>query len=333
MNKYSEQNEISGECNAATGVHVQSGRTREEENAYAAARAHIAYRISVVSIVVNLLLTVFKLTAGIVAHSMAMVSDAVHSASDVFSTVIVILGVKIGGKASDTNHPYGHERFECVAAVVLAVVLAGTGCVLGYGGVRTLVRGKYDALPTPGVLALVAACVSIAVKEGMFWYTRAGAKKINSSALKADAWHHRSDALSSVGAFAGILGAKLGVPVLDPVASLLICALILKASVDIFIDAVRKMTDEACDSQTVERIDAVIRSQDGVDDVDKILTRKFGDRIYVEAEISVNGDLPLRAAHDIARAVHYAIEAGLPQVKHCTVHVNPSDHTIEDIEE
>lgn len=310
----------------AQGDSAVSVRTSVSETAHAKARARVAYRVSVVSIVVNLLLTVFKLFAGLFAHSMAMVSDAVHSASDVFSTFIVMFGIKIGGKASDKNHPYGHERFECVAAIVLAVVLAGTGVALGYGGVQTLIRGNYGDGALPGTLALIAAVVSIAVKEGMFWYTRAAAKKINSGALRADAWHHRSDALSSIGAFAGILGAKLGVPVLDPVASLLICVFILKAAFDIFADAVRKMTDEACDEKTADRIAAVIAAEDGVDDVDKLLTRKFGDRIYVEAEISVNGDMPLSDAHAIAKRVHDSIERGIPAVKHCTVHVNPVDH-------
>lgn len=305
---------------------IAPARDEAQEAAYAARRARVAYRVAAVSIAINLLLTVFKFTAGILAHSMAMISDAVHSASDVFSTFIVILGVKIGGKKSDSNHPYGHERMECVAAIVLAVALAGTGVALGYGGVKTLAKGSYASLAVPGTLALVAAAVSIAVKEGMFWFTRAAAKKISSGALKADAWHHRSDALSSVGALAGILGAKLGAPVLDPVASLVICLFIGKAAVDIFIDAVRKMTDEACDPATVDRIAALVASQEGVADIDKLLTRKFGDRIYVEAEISVDGDMPLRAAHEIARRVHNAIEAGVPLVKHVSVHVNPSDH-------
>ncbi len=303
----------------------------QTENAnHAAHRARVAYRVSAASIAVNLLLTAFKFFAGIAAHSMAMLSDAVHSASDVFSTFIVMLGVKIGGKPGDKNHPYGHERFECVAAVVLAAVLAGTGVLLGYGGVRSLVKERYAAAVTPGTLALVAAAVCIAVKEGMFWVTRAAAKKIDSSALRADAWHHRSDALSSVGAFAGILGAKLGVPVLDPVASLVICLLIVKAAADIFVDAVRKMTDEACDPKTTQTLQTLIAAQEGVEDIDKLLTRKFGDRIYVEVEISVNGDIPLRDAHEVARRVHNVIEEGLPRVKHVTVHVNPSDHEQND---
>ena len=305
----------------------------QKDTDYTRSRAKIAYRVSVIGIGVNLLLTAFKLFAGIFARSMAMVSDAVHSASDVFSTIIVMIGVKVGGKKSDRNHPYGHERFECVAAIVLAVVLACTGAVLGYGGGRTLVRGNYDSIAMPGTLALIAAAVSIVVKEGMFWYTRAAAKKIDSSALRADAWHHRSDALSSIGSFAGILGARLGVPVLDPVASVVICLFIFKAAADIFADAVRKMTDEACDPQTEARIAALISSTEGVEHIDKLRTRKFGDRIYVEAEISVCGDISLRDAHAVAQCVHTGIEKGCPQVKHISVHVNPTDHVDTEEEE
>lgn len=315
-----EQNDnlITGGENAARG--------KDSEREYTRARAKIAYRVSVVGIAVNFMLTAFKFFAGIFAHSMAMLSDAVHSASDILSTVIVMIGIKVSGKPGDANHQYGHERFECVAAIVLAVLLAGTGAVLGYGGIKTLIRGNYSAIAVPGLIALIAAAVSIAVKEAMFWYTRAAAKKIDSGALKADAWHHRSDALSSVGAFAGILGARLGLPIFDPIASLIICLFILKAAVGIFADAVRKMTDEACDEKTVDFLRAIIASVDGVEDIDKLLTRKFGDRIYVEAEISVCGDLSLRDAHEVARIVHNNIETGCPQVKHCTVHVNPSDH-------
>lgn len=309
---------------------VNVARERGGEDGRAKARAKLIYRVSIITLVVNFALAAFKLFAGIFAHSMAMISDAVHSASDVFSTLIVIIGVAIASKASDEKHPYGHERFECVAAVLLAVVLGATGAVLGYSGIKTLVKGNYDTIAVPGTLALVAAAVSIVVKEGMFWVTRAAAKKVQSGALKADAWHHRSDALSSIGALCGILGAKLGVPVLDPVASLVICLFILKAALDIFIDAVRKMTDEACDPQTVESLRSILSEDDGVDDVDKLITRKFGDRIYVEAEISVNGDLPLRAAHAIAKRVHDRIETDFPQVKHVSVHVNPTDHGEDD---
>ena len=284
----------------------------------------VAIRVSLVSVVWNLVLSVFKLIAGLVAHSGAMISDAVHSASDVFSSIIVMIGVRISGKASDKDHPYGHERMECVAAIVLATVLAGTGLGIGYAAVQNLLHGEY-ATEMPGILALIAAVVSIVVKEWMFWYTRGAAKKINSGALMADAWHHRSDAMSSVGAFVGIFGARMGYPILDPIASVVICLLIGKASIDIFRDAVDKMVDRSCDRQTEESIRRTVLAVEGVKRVDLLQTRLFGSKIYVDLEIAADGTQTLDEAHQIAEHVHYAIEHTFPDVKHCMVHVNPTE--------
>ncbi len=287
----------------------------------------IAMRVSWFSIAWNLLLSAFKLFAGIFAQSGAMVSDAVHSASDVFSTFIVMIGVKMANKESDKGHPYGHERMECVAAVLLAVILGATGIGIGYAGLMKAVSGNRGEMTVPGLLALVAALVSIAVKEAMYWYTRAAAKKINSGALLADAWHHRSDALSSVGSFAGILGARLGLPVLDPIASVVICLFIVKAAFDIFRDAVGKMTDRACDDSTIEEIKAVVSEQEGVLGIDQIKTRLFGDKIYIDIEIRADGSDTLERAHTVAHKIHDVIEEMFPKVKHCMVHVNPEVNT------
>ena len=198
----------------------------------------LAMQVSINSIIVNLILSVGKLAAGILANSAAMISDAVHSASDVFSTFIVMAGVKISNKASDAEHQYGHERLECVAAIILAIVLALTGIGIGYAGLEKILHASAEDLKIPGSLALIAAVISIIVKEGMFWYTKKAAAKINSSALMADAWHHRSDALSSIGSFIGILGARIGYPALDPLASVVICLMIVYASYEIFKDAI-----------------------------------------------------------------------------------------------
>lgn len=283
-----------------------------------------AMRVSKVSIIVNLLLSIAKLAAGLLASSGAMVSDAIHSASDVFSTIIVIVGIRISGKKADRRHPYGHERMECVAAILLAVVLAITGLKIGSSGLAKITSGDYHSLEVPGVLALVAAVVSIAVKEWMYWYTRFYAKKINSSALMADAWHHRSDSLSSVGAFIGILGARMGFPVMDPAASVVICIFILKAAYDIFKDAVDKMVDTACDPETEKELRAFVLAQKGVLGVDLLRTRTFGSRIYVDVDITADGSLQLREAHRIAEHVHDEIEKNFTQVKHIMVHVNPA---------
>lgn len=213
-----------------------------------------AMKVSGISILVNLLLSIFKLIAGIAAHSGAMISDAIHSASDVGSTFIVIIGVRLSAKKSDKEHQYGHERMECVSSIVLAGMLLVTGLGIGITGVRDIVKSTSGGtIAIPGTLALIAAVVSIVIKEWMFWYTRGAAKKINSGALMADAWHHRSDALSSIGAFVGIFGARLGYPILDPVASIVICFMIAKAAIDIFRDAIDKMVDHSCDAKPKNR--------------------------------------------------------------------------------
>lgn len=283
----------------------------------------IAMRVSVVSVTVNILLSVLKLAAGLIAHSGAMVSDAVHSASDVFSTFVVMIGVHMASKEADEEHPYGHERMECVAAIVLAAVLFATGLAIGYNGLDQLLGGDNKSIKTPGILALAAAVISIVVKEWLYWYTVVAAKKINSGALKADAWHHRSDALSSVGALLGIAGARMGYLFLDCVASVVICAFVIKAAYDIFKDAVDKMLDKACDRDTVKRLRKIILNQQGVLGISKLTTRIFGSKIYVDVEIEADGDIPLMEAHDIAENVHHAIERYASDVKHCMVHVNP----------
>ena len=260
----------------------------------------VAMKVSFVSIVTNVILSVFKLFAGFFAHSGAMVSDAIHSASDVFSTFVVIIGIKISSKESDKEHPYGHERMECVAAIVLATILAITGLGIGSSAAEKLIAGHYETLVVPGMLALIAAILSIVVKEAMFWYTRINAKRIDSGALMADAWHHRSDALSSVGALIGIGGAQLGFPVMDSIASLVICIFILKAAYDIFKDAVDKMVDKACDEETEEQLKSCALAQDGVLGIDLLHTRTFGNKIYVDIEISADGNMSLFEAHNIA---------------------------------
>ena len=281
-------------------------------------------RVSTVSIAVNLLLSVMKLIAGMIASSSAMISDAVHSASDVFSTIIVMIGVHISEKEADDEHPYGHERLECVAAVILAVILAVTGGMIGVSGVKTIVSGAYGSLAVPGITALWAAVLSIVVKEWMYHYTVRAAGRVNSGALKADAWHHRSDALSSVGALAGIVFARMGFPVMDSAASVIICVFILKAAWDIFSDAMDKMVDHACDDETVAAMKTLILSQDGVKGINWIKTRLFGTKIYLDVAIYADGSLSLTEAHSIASCVHERIEKTYPNVKHCMVHVDPS---------
>lgn len=280
-------------------------------------------QISMVGIFGNILLTAFKLFAGIVSNSGAMISDAIHSMSDVFATFIAWLGVRFSAKEADAAHPYGHERMECVASLVLGTILLITGIGIGLSGIEKIAAGNYEELAAPGILALIAALVSIFTKEAMYWYTKHYAEILNSAAFMADAWHHRSDALSSIGSLLGIGGAILGYPVLDPIASVVICVFILKVSYDILKDALDKMLDTSCPPEYEQKLEDFILSCQGVERLDVLHTRMFGNMIYIDAEIAVDGDLSLRDAHAIAEQIHDGVERYFENIKHIMIHVNP----------
>lgn len=281
-------------------------------------------KVSSVSIISNIILSLLKLLAGVFGRSMAMLSDAIHSLSDVFSTIIVIIGVKMAKKEEDSDHQYGHDRMESLASLALGAVLFLTGVLLIYEGIKKIYLG--EEISTPGTIALVAAIISIIVKEGMYWYTKISADKIHSDALRAEAWHHRSDALSSIGSLIGVAGAMLGVKILDPIMAGIIGMVIIKVAYDIAKEAVDKMVDKACDDELVNQMKELVLKVDGVEELDLIKTRMFGTKIYVDIEISSDGNLLLRQSHEIAEMVHDNIEREFPDVKHCTVHVNPAGY-------
>ena len=283
----------------------------------------LAMIVNINCVIGNLFLCIAKLIAGFMANSAAMISDAIHSASDVFGTLIVMAGVKISNKGADDDHPYGHERLECVSAIIVAVILAVVGFGIGYSGIQKIFFNEASELEVPGTLALYAAVVSIVLKEAMYWYTRNAAIKLNSSAMMAAAWDHRSDALSSIGALLGIYGARCGYPILDPIASLIICLMIFHAAYEVFHDAMSKMVDQSCDEETNTRIAHLVSHVPGVEHIDSMTTRLFASKAYVDMEISVHDDVTLVEAHKISEVVHAAVEANFPYVKHCMVHINP----------
>ena len=284
----------------------------------------IAMYISRGNIVLNVLLAVSKLIVEAVANSSAMINDGINNASDVVSSIIVIIGISAASKASDKNHQYGHERLECVAAILLSGMVMAVGFGLGVDGVQKIIKGTYKSQPTPGTLALVVAFISIVVKEIMFLYTRWGAKKVNSSVLMASAWDSQSDVLATTGGLIGIAGSILGFPIADSLAAILIAGFILKVGIQIFLDGMNKMVDHACPQEMVDAIKKVVLDQEGVLSLDVLNTRQFGSRAYVDIEISADGNLRLIEAHAIAERVHHAIEHNFLEVKHCMVHVNPS---------
>lgn len=287
--------------------------------------ALIIRKMSLVSLIGNTVLSGFKLFAGVIGNSGAMISDAIHSFSDVLTTLIAWIGVKVSKKAADEAHPYGHERMECVASLLLGLVLMATGLGVGRVGVDNIIANNYETLAIPKMIALAASVVSILGKEAMFWYTRYYAKLINSSAFMADAWHHRSDAISSIGSFVGIAGAMLGFPVMDSVASVVICLFILKVAYDILRDALMKMLDTSCGEAYENQLTHYIAEKEDVRSVDLLHSRMFGNKVFIDLEISVDGDKSLRDAHAVAELVHEDVELNFPEIKHIMIHVNPAN--------
>ncbi|MDD2231682.1 MAG: cation diffusion facilitator family transporter [Sphaerochaetaceae bacterium] len=284
----------------------------------------VVVRVSVIMMCCNLFLAALKATAGLLGHSSAMVSDAINSASDVFNTLIVIIGISLATKDSDSDHQYGHERFECIASIILSVLIAISGVTVGYSAIMAIIEPSGETV-SPDKLIIIAAIVSILMKEFMYAFTRSSARKVNSSALMANAMDYRTDTLGSLGVLISIIGARLGLPILDPIASLIICLFILKIAVDIFRDAADKMLDKSCDNATLEQIKTTILTQSGVIRIDDLKTRLFGSKIYVDVEIAVDSKMTLIDAHDVSESVHHALEESNPDIKHCMVHVNPYD--------
>ena len=273
------------------------------------------------NMLLNVLLAVAKLTVGALTGSEALLSDGVHGVTDVLSAVVVIVGIRLSASKRDARHPYGHERMECVAAVVLSVLIAATGIYLGSAGAQSLCTP--ETVTSPGMIALITAGVSLIVKEWMFRATRRQAERTRSAALMADAWHQRTDVFTSLGGLIGVGGACLGAPVLDPVAACVISLLIVRAAVRIFADAMRKMTDCACEDATANDITKTASEADGVLAVESLRTRLFGDCVLCELTVTVDERLSSSEAYGVMCAVKRRVEERVPVVKECAVHIHP----------
>ncbi len=284
---------------------------------------NLAIKTSVITIIINLFLFIIKLILGLISHSKSLVSDAIHSLSDVFTTIIVIFGFIVSSREADENHPYGHERIESAFAIVLAFILLITGVYIGYEGLISLVNPS--KIVVPSLIGLIGAILSILVKEIMYQYTIRIAKKLNSPSLKGDAWHHRSDAISSLGSLVGILGAHYGLPILDPLICLFICLLIIKTSIDIFISALSGMLDTACDKETENAILKTIIDSNKKFQVIDLKTRLFGSKIYIDLIISMDGNTTLKNVDKVRVKLHDEIEAKFNLVKHINIKVIPNE--------
>ena len=282
----------------------------------------LGIKTSMVTLLINIVLTVFKIIAGIVGRSNAMVADGIHTLSDVLSTVVVMVGLKVASKDADESHPYGHEKFELIFSKILSLFLIVTGAFIGYKGVISLINNDVSV---PGKIAVYAAIFSIISKEVMYRYTMRVAKEIRSVSMEADAWHHRSDALSSIGTFVGVFGARLGYPILDPLAGILVSFMVIKVGVDLYLKSVKGLVDESTDQKTIDFIKELTDSVEGVIRISDLKTRTFANKIYVDLDIEVDSCITVYEGHEIAQKVHDKIEGELADVKHCMVHVEPCD--------
>lgn len=280
---------------------------------------NVGIKITTNTIVGNIIIGVLKIICGVISSSTAIIADGIHSISDVFTSIGVIIGLKLSGKEADKEHPYGHERIESITALFLSIVLFMVAIGIGYTGINKIIIKQYEV---PGGLAIIAAIVSILVKEWMYFYTIKYAKLLNSASLKADAWHHRSDSLSSIGALIGVIGARAGYPILDPVVAIVICVIIIKVSYDICKQSITQLIDVSAGDDTIEIIECKILSIDGVIKIDRLRTRQYASKLYVDVDISVDSKVTVEDGHDIARRVHDCIEED-KNIKHCMVHVNP----------
>lgn len=280
-----------------------------------------------VGILGNVALGAGKLAAGVFGRSAAMVADAAHSLSDAVSSIAVLVGFRVARRPVDADHPWGHGKAESIAAKIVALLLLGIGLVIGWNAVEGIARSAAgEVREAPGFIALVAAAVSILVKEGMYQYKSRIARRIGSTSLAADAWHHRSDALSSVVALAGIAAARAGGPawhVFDHVAALGVAAIILWIGAGAFRQASRELMDEMIPAAAIAEIRRVALSVEGVRDVEKLEARKSGLDVIVNIHVEVDGDLPVREGHEIAGRVRDELMGHIRNVERVVVHIEP----------
>lgn len=277
---------------------------------------------------INLLLVLFKFCAGVLGSSSAMIADAAHSLSDFASDIIVLLCIRISGKPADADHPYGHAKFETLASVVIGALLLATGIGIFWDGCSTIIASlNGEAIKTPTYLALVAAVVSIAVKEGLYHYTMHAAIKLDSAPLKANAWHHRSDALSSISTLAGIGGAMwLGGKwsVLDPLAACLISLFILWMAICLMKPGLDELMEKSLPETDKRLIEEIISGTPGVKGHHRLRTRRMGVNRAIEAHLKLEGGMTLAEAHDVATEVERRLKARLGRNTHVGLHMEPA---------
>lgn len=285
------------------------------------------FKVTIVGSVVNALLIVLKFAAGVLGRSSALVADAVHSLTDFISDIIVLIFVRISGKPRDKGHDYGHGKFETLATLSIGLILIGAGIGLGINGIKLVINAiNGEKLEDPGMIALIVAVASIIAKEALYHYTIRAGHRLKSEAVVANAWHHRSDAISSLGTLAGISGAIfLGENwrILDPIAAIIVSVFIIKSGYDIVRPCIAELLDGSLPDEQIRTIEQIIRSTDGVRDFHKLRTRKIGNSIALDVHIKMDGDLPLVEAHEIASKIENSIRHEFGADAMTTIHMEP----------
>lgn len=278
-------------------------------------------KVTIISILLNIVLTILKILSGILGNSTAIIADGLHSASDIITSVGILIGNSISRKPRDDEHQYGHEKAESLVSFTLATVLIGISLKIGYDGLRELIN--VNNILVPNALPLVVALISIVVKEYQYQITIRVAKRINSSSLKADAWHHRSDALSSIAAFIGIGGAMLGLKILDPIASIIVAIVVVKVGIDILKSACDELMDSSISKQDISKIKSLVDSNEKIYGIKDFKSRKYGSVAYIDMSIFIDKSKTLEEAHDIADNLEHTIISGLSYVKEINIHTEP----------
>lgn len=285
------------------------------------------YRVTIVGSVVNMLLLIFKFVAGIVGNSAAMVADAVHSLSDFVTDIVVILFVRLSGRPADEDHGYGHGKFETLATLFVSLVLFGVAVMLFVGGVKDIVavaRGRQLAEPT--MVALIAAVISIIAKELLYHYTVKCGEKLNSQVVVANAWHHRSDAFSSIGVLVGVGGAMFlggSWAVLDPIAATIVSLFIVKVAYSLLMPSLEELLERSLPKDVEQRIEQIILSVDGVSSPHHLRTRRIGSAYAIEVHIRMDGNLTLTQAHAVTTAVERLLKQEFGDSTHVGIHTEP----------
>jgi len=282
-----------------------------------------AQRVTWIGAGVNLILSILKIVVGTIGHSAALVADGIHSLSDLASDTLVIVAARHGAQPADEDHPYGHARFETAATVVLGVMLLVVAIGIAWdAGLRSL---SAEELLSPGVLAIVIATLSLASKEWLYQYTMLIARRIHSKLLEANAWHHRSDAISSFVVLIGIAGAMIGYPVLDAVAAFIVALMIAQIAWQLISSSFRELVDTAVDDETQQKIIDLITQTDGVVNLHMLRTRMMGSKILVDAHLQVQPRLSVSEGHQIAETVEYLLKNKIDHMQDVTIHIDPED--------